>query len=99
MELELWQFLVCNLWPVTCPLSLSPLQLRVLLHQLFQSESWKLYRNLGVFSFALALVDSALTVFRMPDTLSWTKRPATATFLDRHLRSRKLLAARGKKLR
>ena len=41
------------------------LQLRVLLHQLFQAESWELYRELGLFALTLALIDRPLTVFRM----------------------------------
>src|SRR5258707_12372639 len=45
--------------------SLRPLQVRVLFHQLFQSESWKLYRNLRVFSFTFATIHHSLAIFRV----------------------------------
>src|SRR5689334_17869519 len=71
----------------------------VLFHQLFQSESWKLYRNLGVFSLAFAAEDHALTILGMLHTLSGTKRAAACGLVYRDLWPGKLLAARGKELR
>src|SRR5438045_9628848 len=41
------------------------LQLRVFLHQLLQSESRELYRNLDVFSFAFTLVHCSFHILRM----------------------------------
>ncbi len=52
---------------------LDHFQLRVLLHQLFQTEARKLYRNLGFFTFSFALVDGALAIFRVADLRSWAE--------------------------
>ena len=52
---------------------LRPLQVRVLFHQLFQSESRELYRNLGVFSFTFAPIDNSLAVFRVFHALPGTE--------------------------
>src|SRR4051794_10775626 len=45
-------------------------QLGVLFDQLFQTVSWKLYRNLRVFPISLALVDHSLAVLRMANALT-----------------------------
>src|SRR5262249_3343218 len=70
----------------------------VFFHQLFQSESWKLYRNLGVFSFTFAAKDNAFAVLGLPDALSRTKGVDPSGLLHRELRPVELLAARGKEL-
>src|SRR3981189_2947271 len=44
---------------------LRPFQLGVLLHQLFQTEALKLYRNLGIATLAFAAVDNSFAIFRM----------------------------------
>src|SRR5512140_1340346 len=79
------------------PFSCS-LQVRVLLDQLFQSESWKLYRNLGVFSFTFTPVHHSLAIFRVFHTLSGTKRAAARRLFDRNLRPVELLAPRRKEV-
>src|SRR5215469_12033948 len=89
----------CALFPVTCsPGFLRSLQLRKLLHQFFQAESWKLYSNLGVFSFAFALVDRALAILRVPDTLAWPERLPALRFIHLNLRPGEFLAPRSKEL-
>src|SRR6516164_8047947 len=78
---------------------LGSLQLGVLLNQLLQAEAWKLYRNLGFFAFSLALIDSSLAVFRMPDSLSGTESALASRLLNgRGLRHGELLAAAGEEL-
>src|ERR1041385_3827214 len=74
------------------------LQMRVLFHQLFQSESWKLYRNLGVFSLAFALIHNSFAIFGMFDALPRTERAAAGTLLHGDFRARELLTPRGKEL-
>src|SRR6478609_9518042 len=80
------------------PFSCS-LQMRVLFYQLFQSESWKLYRNLGVFSLTFTPVDHSLAIFRVFHALSGTKRATARRLLHGNLRPVELLAPRGKKFR
>src|SRR5712672_297247 len=88
------------------PLSLSAsnvflsrsLQVRVLFDELFQSESWKLYRNLGVFSFTFPPIHHSLAIFRMFHALAGTKRAAACHLLHRNLRPVELLASRGKEV-
>src|SRR4249920_4091353 len=80
----------------TGPFSCS-LQMRVLFHQLFQSESWKLYRNLGVFSLTFATIHHALAIFRVFHALAGTERAAARGLLHWNLRTVELLAPRGKK--
>src|ERR1700731_1820376 len=88
------------------PLSLSAskvllsrsLQVRVLFHQLFQSESWKLYRNLGVFSFTFTPIHHSFAIFRMFHALSGTKRTATGWLFHWDLRPVEFLAPRGKEV-
>src|SRR5262249_4266865 len=70
----------------------------VLFHQLFQSESWKLYRNLGVFSLAFALIDNSFAILGMFHALARTKRSSAGTLLHRDFRPRELLSARSKEL-
>src|SRR5215467_13561956 len=72
--------------------------MRVLFHQLFQPESWKLYRNLGVFSFTFAPVDHPLTVLRVFHALAGTKRVPARGLLYRQLRPVELFAARSEEL-
>src|SRR5690242_8489509 len=72
------------------------LQMRVLFYQLFQSESWKLYRNLGVFSLTFAPVDHSLAIFRVFHALAGTKRAAARGLFHRKLRPVELLASRSK---
>src|SRR5438309_10828449 len=74
------------------------LQVRVFFYQFFQSESWKLYRNLGVFSFTFAPIHHSLAIFRVFHALSGTKRAAARRLLHRNLRPIKLLAARSKEV-
>src|SRR5215469_2866298 len=89
----------CALFPVTCSLGfLRSLQLRKLLHQFFQAESWKLYSNLGVFSFAFALIDSTFAIFRMFHPLAGPERSSALRLLHRNLRPCELLAARSEEL-
>src|SRR5262249_4804136 len=73
--------------------------MRVLFHQLFQSESRKLYRNLGIFSLSFAPINNALAVFRVFHTLSGAEGVAACGFLHGHLRTIELLATRSKELR
>src|SRR6267154_909923 len=88
------------------PLSLSAsnvflsrsLQVRVLFDELFQSESWKLYRNLGVFSFTFTPIHHSLAIFRVFHALSRSKRTASSRLLHRDLRPVELLASRGKEV-
>src|SRR5260221_10211224 len=81
------------------PIALNLLQLRVFLHQFLQSESGELYRNLGGFSFAFALVDDSFAVFRMFYALSGTKRALSRRLFHRDLRTGKFLPARSKEIR
>src|SRR5438270_4092068 len=90
---------VLSYLPCTCPslkdvlrISLCALQVRVFFHQLFQSESWKLYRNLGVFSFTFTPVHHSLAIFGVFHALSGTKRRATCRLLHRNLRPVELFA-------
>jgi hypothetical protein len=64
---------------------LGLLQLRVLFHQLLQAEARELYRNLGLFAVAFALIDRALSIFRMLDFLSRAKSAAAFWCLNRQL--------------
>src|SRR5205807_4493179 len=75
-------------------LALRLLQLRVLLHQLLQTEARELYRNLGIFPISLALVDGSFAIFGMPDLLSGAESAPAAGLLDRHLRQAELLPPR-----
>src|SRR6476469_6009695 len=73
--------------------------MRVLFNQLFQSESWKLYRNLGVFSFTFTPVHHSLAIFRVFHALAGSKRATARRLLYRNLRPVELLAPRSKKVR
>src|SRR5579863_4341593 len=74
------------------------LQLGILLYQLFQAESWKLYRNLGVFPIAFAPVDRAFTIFGVSDALARLESSPSSCCGHLYLRPAKLLATRGKEL-
>src|SRR5438876_7585636 len=76
----------------------SLLQLRILLHQLLQTEARELYRNLRVFPIPLALIDRPFAVFRMLDLLPRTKSALAGGRFDRQLWELELFPARGKKL-
>src|SRR5882757_2554295 len=78
--------------------SLRAFQLRVLLHQLLQTEARELYRNLCIFPISFALIDRPFAVFRMLDLLSGTKSALARGLFHRQLRDMELLAAGGKKL-
>src|SRR5579872_3480119 len=74
----------------------ASLQLGILLHQLLQAEAWKLYRNLGFFAFPFALIDRALAIFWMADSLAGTESAFACRFFDRScLGHGELLAAAG----
>src|SRR5262249_31102827 len=80
---------------------LRSLQLRVFLHKLFESEPWKLYRNLGAFSFAFPAVHHTFAILGMSHALSGTKcRPAGLLLrrLGRSSGQGKLLPARSEEL-
>src|SRR5499427_10911565 len=72
--------------------------MRVLFHQLFQPEPWKLYSNLGVFSLTFTPVDHAFAVLGVFHALSGTERVAARRLLHRHLGTIELLAAGSKEL-
>src|ERR1700693_4523044 len=74
------------------------LQLRVLLHQLLQTEARELYRNLRVFPIPLALIDRPFAVFRVLDLLSRTKSALAGRLFDRQLWELEFLPTRGKEL-
>src|SRR5882757_6123047 len=78
---------------------LRPFQLGILLHQLFQTEALKLYRNLGIATLALATVDDSFAIFRMANVLAGLKgRPRYRLRFGR-LGNAELLSARREKLR
>src|SRR5437899_6430787 len=74
------------------------LQLRILLHQLLQSEARELYRNLGLLAFSFALIDRSFAIFWMPHFLPGTKSSPAFWLLNRQLGNGELLPARGKEL-
>src|SRR5260370_30875997 len=77
-------------------------QLRVLLHQLFQTEARELYRNLGAFPVAFALIDHAFTVLGMPHPLAGAESGlagAPRLRLGCYSRHRALLAPRSEAFR
>src|SRR5262245_15235090 len=81
---------------------LGSLQLCVFLYELLESEPWKLYRNLGAFTFAFPAVDHAFAVLRMADALAGTKRRPAGFLLrrlGRGLGQGKFLAPRGEEFR
>src|SRR5262249_48022663 len=74
------------------------LQLGVLLHQLLQTKSRELYRNLGLFPISFALVDGSLAVFGMANLLARPKALLAGRRLNRHLGQGKFLSPRGEEL-
>src|SRR5258706_103569 len=77
---------------------LRPFQLGVLLHQLFQTEALKLYRNLGVATLAFATVHNSFAIFRMANVLARLKGGPHRRLWLRHLGNAELLPARCEKL-
>src|SRR5208282_3030527 len=76
----------------------SALQLRVLLHQLLQSEARELYRNLSFFAFSFSLVDRPFAIFGMPHLLPGAESALAGRLFHPRFRDGKFLAARGKEL-
>src|SRR5437763_780637 len=70
-------------------------QLGVLLDQLLQSKARKLYRNLRLFAFSLAMVDRSFSIFRMPHLLPRSKTATSFGLFDRHFCHAEFLSARG----
>src|SRR5580658_7910677 len=68
-------------------------QLGIPLHQLLQTEARELYRNLGVFPIAFALIDRPFPIFRMLHLLPRTESPSAFRLLRRHFRNIELLPA------
>src|SRR5438128_3973264 len=73
-----------------------PLQLRILLHQLFQPEARELYRNLSFFAFPFALIDCPFTVFRMLHPLPRPESAPSFRLFDRQPGHAEFLPARSK---
>src|ERR1019366_9878265 len=73
-------------------------QLGVFLDQLFQTESMKLYRNLGVFPIAFAMIDHSFAIFGVVDAVSLAQSAPSGALVEVHLRAGKLFAARGEKV-
>src|SRR5215831_2570539 len=80
-------------------ISSGSLQLGILLHQLLQSEAWKLYRNLGFFAFSFTLVHRALAIFGMSNSLPRTESALARRPFDWRPRQSEFLASTGEKLR
>src|SRR3954447_14228262 len=79
-------------------LELRFFQLRVLLHQLFDTVTRELNADFSILTFAFALEHRSLAVFRMAHPHAWLEADATAGRLNVHLRTGELLAARGEEL-
>src|SRR6266704_1165047 len=77
---------------------LRSLQMRVLLHQLLQSESRELYRNLSGFSFTLSTIDDSFAILRVFHPLSGPESMAACGLLHRYLGAVELLTTRSKKV-
>src|SRR6202020_650862 len=77
---------------------LSPLQLRVFLHQLLQAEARKLYSNLGFFAFSFSLVDGGFAVFRVEIFLAGAEATHAGRRCERNFGDGKLLTTTGEKL-
>src|SRR5581483_173835 len=78
--------------------ALRSFQLRVLLHQLLQTETRELYRNLGIFPISFALIDRAFAIFWVANLLAGPEAFLAGGRLNRNLGQRELLPPRGKKL-
>src|SRR6266852_8487637 len=92
---------ICELaggWKPGAGSALDSLQLRILLHQLLQTEARELYRNLGIFTFSFALVDGAFAIFRMANFLSRAEALSAFGLFDRQFGDAELLASRGEKV-
>src|SRR5882724_4436070 len=87
------QMVVCK---IIVPL--RPFQLSILLNQLFQTEALKLYRNLGVATLALAMVDDSFAIFRMANVLAWFEGCPRHRLRFGRLGNAELLSARREKL-
>ena len=72
-------------------------QLRILLHQLLQTEPRELYRNLGIFPFSFALVDGAFAIFRMANLLSRAEALLAFRLFDRQFGTLNFLPREAKK--
>src|SRR5215469_2111978 len=79
-------------------LLLRPLQLRVLLHQLLQTEARELYRDLGLFPISFPLIDSTLAVFGVAYFLAGPESLLAFRLFDREFGQVELLAPRGEEL-
>src|SRR4029077_6582114 len=92
---------ICELpgaWKPGAGSPLYSLQLRILLHQLLQTDARELYRNLGIFTFSFALADGAFTIFRMGNFFSRAEAPSAFGLFDRQFGDAELLASRGEKV-
>src|SRR5262252_8004604 len=79
-------------------LLLRPLQLGVLFHQLLQTETRELYRNLRLFPISFPLIDSTLAVFGVADFLAGEESFLAFRLFDREFGQIELLAPRGEEL-
>src|SRR5437660_9528596 len=77
---------------------LNRFQLRVLFYQLLQPEARELYRNLGLCTLTLPLIDQSFAILRVAHFLARTEPSAPTGLLNRHFVNFEFPAPRGEEL-